>query len=254
MGLMIFMSIWSIRLAVLKFYSKTAIINEQTLFEYLKRTPEFRDLVVSVSATYLCYLLSSILHGDPWHIFTSMIQYMFLLPTYSIIFLIYSFCNLHDVSWGTKGSLTNNDTAPAAKVVNTDGTATYEYVSVEQDDINEDWKNNLKKMLQLKEQKEDGNSKRDVKTKQEDECKSFRTKVVLFWVLCNTALIVFFTNDASLKEFFPLNTGAVNPYITFLFWSFSGLSAFRFLGSFVYMLQWWGENLSYCGGSDIELE
>jgi hypothetical protein len=30
-------------------------------------------------------------------------QYIFLMPAFQLIFSIYSFCNLHDISWGTKG-------------------------------------------------------------------------------------------------------------------------------------------------------
>lgn len=40
---------------------------------------------------------------DPWHMFTSFFQYLLLLPSYVNILLLYAFCNLHDVSWGTKG-------------------------------------------------------------------------------------------------------------------------------------------------------
>jgi chitin synthase len=249
MILMLFMGVWSIRLAILKFYSSTTVINEKTLFDYLRKTPEFRDMVVSVGTSYGLYLLASIFHLDPWHIFTSMTQYMLLLPTYTNIFMIYSFCNLHDVTWGTKGATVMQDNAPAAKVVKPDGTAVYEYVSTDIDDINEGFKSNIKRLANLKSNKDDGNKKRDQKTKQEDQTKSFRTKVVLFWLFCNAALVVLFTNDASLKYFFPNINGSVNPYLTFLFWSFAGLALFRFMGSFLYMIQWYSEKLSDMGGS-----
>lgn len=41
----------------------------------------FRDIVVSVAATYGLYLLGSLIHFEPWHMFTSFLQYMFLLPS-----------------------------------------------------------------------------------------------------------------------------------------------------------------------------
>lgn len=56
-----------------------------------------------MQATYGLYLISSLLYFDPWHMLTSFIQYLLLLPSYVNILLIYAFCNLHDVSWGTKG-------------------------------------------------------------------------------------------------------------------------------------------------------
>ena len=38
--------------------------------------------------------------------------YRFMLPTFMNIFIIYSFCNVHDVTWGTRDSnLINNDKA-----------------------------------------------------------------------------------------------------------------------------------------------
>jgi chitin synthase len=42
----------------------------------------FREIVISLVATYGLYLFSSIIHLEPWHMFTSFIQYMFLLPSY----------------------------------------------------------------------------------------------------------------------------------------------------------------------------
>jgi chitin synthase len=206
-------------------------------------------MVIAVGSSYAMYLLASLIHLDPWHIFTSMVQYMLLLPTYTNIFMIYSFCNLHDVTWGTKGATVVQDSAPASKVVQSDGTAVYEYVSTDIDDINDGFKANLKRLANLKENRDKGSGKRDQKTKQEDQTKSFRTKIVLFWLFCNAALVLLFTNDASLKYFFPNITGSVNPYLTFLFWSFAGLALFRFIGSFIYILQYYGERLSDFGGS-----
>jgi cellulose synthase/poly-beta-1,6-N-acetylglucosamine synthase-like glycosyltransferase len=29
-------------------------------------------------------------------------QYLWMLPTYANIFTVFSFCNMHDISWGTK--------------------------------------------------------------------------------------------------------------------------------------------------------
>jgi len=41
-------------------------------FGHLLRTnPAFRDIVISLSATYGLYVFSSILHAEPWHLLTS---------------------------------------------------------------------------------------------------------------------------------------------------------------------------------------
>jgi chitin synthase len=56
-----------------------------------------RNMVISIMATYGLYLVSSLLYLQPWHIFTSLPQYLLLLPGYINILNIYAFCNTHDV-------------------------------------------------------------------------------------------------------------------------------------------------------------
>jgi chitin synthase len=40
-----------------------------------------RDIVISLAATYGLYFVASFMHFEPWHMFTSFFQYMFLLPS-----------------------------------------------------------------------------------------------------------------------------------------------------------------------------
>ncbi|CAO3700632.1 unnamed protein product [Rhizopus microsporus] len=80
--------------------------------------PECRNIVISLLGTYGLYMSSSMLYLDPWHMLTSFIQYLFLLPTYVNILNVYAFCNIHDVSWGTKGdNTTSMDLGVASKAV-----------------------------------------------------------------------------------------------------------------------------------------
>lgn len=86
-----------------------------------------RDIVISLSATYGLFFISSFLHAEPWHMFTSFVQYMFLLPSYVNILMMYAMCNLHDVSWGTKGDNgAAKDLGGAKKVADKDGKDVYE--------------------------------------------------------------------------------------------------------------------------------
>ncbi|KAJ3271890.1 Chitin synthase, class 2 [Terramyces sp. JEL0728] len=245
MGLMIFMAGWRIRLSIKSFQANNVGYTAPQLWAYLKTDHAFRDMVISVGATYVVYLVSSLLHLDPWHVFTSMIQYFLLFPTYLNIFMVYSFCNLHDVSWGTKGSTTVTESAAVVKEVKPDGTTIFQYKAMDQTDVNTAWKAALKKVTSP--DNTEVVDKRDAKTKAEDATKEFRTKVVLFWVFCNVALIIFFTNTASLSHFFPNNYAdgdTSNPYLTFLFWSVAGLSLVRFIGSILYIFQWWAEKIA----------
>src|SRR5277367_741969 len=63
----------------------------------------FFTLIVSLMSTYLLYFIVSFLFFDPWHMFTSFIQYLILTPTYINVLNVYAFCNTHDITWGTKG-------------------------------------------------------------------------------------------------------------------------------------------------------
>lgn len=69
----IFCSIW---LA----YSGVQQALSQSAGSSLLANGAFRDIVVSVCATYALYLVSSLLFFDPWHMITSFPQYIFLMP------------------------------------------------------------------------------------------------------------------------------------------------------------------------------
>nr|AAD40178.1 chitin synthase A [Ophiostoma novo-ulmi] len=79
----------------------------------------FVTLILSVMSTYGVWLLASLMMFDPWHMVTSLLQYMMLTPTFTNILNVYALCNTHDISWGTKG----DDKAEALQRISTkDGT------------------------------------------------------------------------------------------------------------------------------------
>ncbi|OAJ41623.1 chitin synthase [Batrachochytrium dendrobatidis JEL423] len=248
MSMMLFMGVWSIYQAVVNFKNRgiTSSGRQETPFEYFRTTTVFRDLVVSIMSTYGLYFVASIIHLDPWHCITSMIQYLLILPTYNNIFMIYAFCNLHDVSWGTKGDNAVVDDKPAVVQKTANGEQVFEVeIPSEEQDIDAAWAAHIKQLASNRANPEVQNSKRDVKTKSEDVCKEFRTRVVLSWIITNSLIIALFTNDAFINHVFkPSPENSVNPYLTFIFWSVAVLSAIRFIGCCVYMVIWWGEKLS----------
>ena len=78
-------------------------------------------LFAACASTFVT-IACSIVHGQLFSILPTMIQYLyslllfftsrFMLPTFMNIFIIYSFCNVHDVTWGTRDSnLINNEAA-----------------------------------------------------------------------------------------------------------------------------------------------
>jgi chitin synthase len=155
----------------------------------------FRDLIVSTASTYGLYLLSSLFFFDFLHMFTSFIQYLLLSPSYvNILYLpssftsngsnVYAFCNTHDVSWGTKGDNTMKTDLGVVKV-GTDNKVEVDVPSKDED-IDHEYDRVLKILAKPRTEEK---QKRDEQTKQEDYYKSFRTRVVLIWLISNLALI-----------------------------------------------------------------
>ncbi|CAG8582051.1 1478_t:CDS:2 [Gigaspora rosea] len=196
----------------------------------------FRDIVISIVSTYGLYFITSFIHGEPWHMFTCLLQYILLVPFYVNILMVYAFCNTHDVSWGTKGdngSAGNLNSAQA--VTGKDGKKVFKVeVPTEREDINGAY-DKITHELKVKVHKE--KEHRDVATKKDDYYKLFRTNLVIAWIFTNGFLILLFTSNTwqrYAKSFSP--DSAYNPYLTFVFWSFTGISAIRAFGSVWYLV------------------
>jgi len=124
------------------------------------------------------------MYFEPWHMFTSFAQYMFLLPSYVNILMMYAMCNLHDVTWGTKGDNgAAKDLGGAKKVKGDDGKVMIEVeLPSAREDVERLWnasRSALKMKVPLEKQH------RDAVTKQADHDRNSRTNVVLAWVGSN---------------------------------------------------------------------
>ncbi|KAJ2719632.1 hypothetical protein GGI07_005098 [Coemansia sp. Benny D115] len=201
--------------------------------------PKFRDIVISMAATYGVYFFSSFLYFEPWHMFTSFIQYTLWMPSSINILMVYAFCNTHDVSWGTKGDTGIATDLGSAKVEKKDGKEVAQ-VSMAADDKDIDvdydaW------VTELSKPEVKTKSAVDAQTKREDQNKIFRTSLVLAWMCTNTVLAMVISSewfaDITTKND---ATGSHNYYLSFIFWSVAALSAFRFLGSTWYWIRFVG--------------
>jgi chitin synthase len=67
------------------------------VFKTIIANAAFRDIILSLLSTYGLYIFMSVLYMDPWHMITSFVQYMFMMPSYVNILNVYAFCNTHDV-------------------------------------------------------------------------------------------------------------------------------------------------------------
>ena len=143
---------------------------------------EFATLIVSLVSTYILYFTMSFLFFDPWHMFTSFIQYLLLTPMYINILNVYAFCNTHDITWGTKGA----DTAAKLESVNVGkNNAVNVQIPTTDTDLNTQYEAELRTFATkyTVEKKKPGADER-----QEDYYKGFRSAVVLVWMFCNLGL------------------------------------------------------------------
>lgn len=199
------------------------------VYAAVKADPIFYQLCISLVSTYGLYFLSSFLYFEPWHMFTSFVQYLLISPSYINILNVYAFCNTHDISWGTKGDTGLKTDLGVVSVSKTDGKLELAMPTSEVD-VDALYSKALT-MLQVKEPEK--KNKRDAQTKQEDYYKAFRTRVVLFWILTNGALIGIILGVGGIDQ---IKTGTstdssrASTYLSIIFWSVAGLSAFRFVG------------------------
>lgn len=198
----------------------------------------FRDIAISLAATYGLYFFGSIIHLEPWHLITSFVQYLFFLPSYVNILMMYSMCNLHDLGWGTKGDNgAAKDLGGAKKVKDADGKEVMEVEVVSsKEDAEALW---IASRQALRTPAPEQVEHRDAATKQADLDKNSRTNVVLAWIGTNMLMIIVFTSDfftTWASEHFDNAGGVFNPYLSFLFYALAGLSAVRFSGSVLYLV------------------
>ncbi|WVF72834.1 hypothetical protein IAT40_007652 [Kwoniella sp. CBS 6097] len=143
-------------------------------------------LVAAVMSTIGIYLIASFLYRDPWHMFSSFPQYMLLAPSFTNVLNVYAFCNLHDVSWGTKGS----DKAEALPAVSSSKEKGGDVAVVEEpqrnlDELDESFKSVVQRAVAPYKPEE-----AEEKPSMDDENRTFRTRLVGFWLLSNAALAI----------------------------------------------------------------
>ncbi|KAK8071248.1 chitin synthase I [Apiospora hydei] len=196
----------------------------------------FASLIISTMATYGLWLVASLLMFDPWHMITSMFQYILLSPAYVNVMNVYAFCNTHDISWGTKG----DDGAEKLPTVDTkDGKGKTDLP--DEGDLNASYERELavfnKKFVPVKKPPTD----HDRAEKQMDYYRWIRTLVVLVWMISNFGLCALVLSTAGLERLSP--EAAANSedkratlYMTIILWSVAFLSAFKFIGALWFLV------------------
>ena len=183
----------------------------------------FVDIVISLLSTYGLYFFSSLMYLDPWHMFTSSIQYFLTLPAFTCTLQIFAFCNTHDVSWGTKGS--TQESKQLSKAIVVQGPDGKQIVET-------DWPQEVdKKFLEIKsrlKEPEFEESSGNEKQSKNDYYRDIRTRIVMIWMLSNLILIM-----SIIQVLTPQDTD--NGYLIFILWSVAALAAFRVVGSMAFL-------------------
>jgi len=202
--------------------------------------PPVGSLIAAMVSTFGIYFIASFLYGDPWHMFSSFFQYLCLAPSFTNVLNVYAFCNLHDVSWGTKGS----DKAEALPSVSSSKAKGAEAVVEDQAHIQADVDANFRETvtramtrIQTKDVPE--------KPTMDDQNKTFRTRLVAMWMLTNAGLAIAIENINGIST---ANDEEVlqkrqNTYFAIILYSTFGLASVRFIGCLFYFLK---RNLFRC--------
>lgn len=93
------------------------------------------------------------MYRDPWHLFTSFFPYLLLAPSFTNVLNVYAFCNLHDVSWGTKGS-DKAEALPSVSSKKNDAEAVVEDITHKQEDVDAAFKETVTRAITKIEVKE----------------------------------------------------------------------------------------------------
>lgn len=200
----------------------------------------FYTLIVSVMSTFGIWLIASLLMFDPWHMVTSLLQYMLLTPTYTNVLNVYAFCNTHDVSWGTKG----DDKVEKLPSVNTkDGQGKTDLP--DEGDLNAQYQREVSLFSQKHVEVKSAPTPAQLQEKQMDYYRGVRTGVVLIWMITNFALAAVVLSAGGLDRITP-GTNAQdqeeqdqersNIYMSVVLWSVAALSAFKFLGALWFLI------------------
>ncbi|TFK28777.1 glycosyltransferase family 2 protein [Coprinopsis marcescibilis] len=205
--------------------------------------PPIGALIAAMVSTYGIYLISSILYRDPWHMVSSFIQYICIAPSFTNILNVYAFCNLHDVSWGTKGS-DKVDVLPSVSSKKEAGTVVVEDKAQVQEDVDSAFKETVTRALSKVVKKEEVE-----KPNMDDQNKTFRTRLVAFWMLSNAVLAIAIENTNRLPNQEDPNADLrrlrekQNIYFSIILYATFLLALIRFLGCLIY---WFKRNLFRC--------
>ncbi|EDO17977.1 hypothetical protein Kpol_1054p24 [Vanderwaltozyma polyspora DSM 70294] len=239
MGYMIFCTVF---LTVKAFES--ILLDHSFTVKSLLTSDTFRDIVISIGSTYALYLISSIIYLQPWHMVTSFAQYILLSPSYINVLNIYAFCNVHDLSWGTKGAVAK----PLGKInTQADGTFDMEIlISSEEIQLNyEKHFENLNKPTANEEVEETIN----YEERKTGYYGNIRSIIIIVWIMTNFAVVAAVLETGGIDQYISMRhnkksneiTEKLLPiqssyYFNIILWIVAFLALVRFFGCSLYLI------------------
>lgn len=206
---------------------------------------KFRDLVVSVLSTYILYALGAVLHGQPSIMVTSFLQYLLLSPTYINVLNTYSFCNIHDVSWGNRDAPAAKDLGTAKITEGKNGDLVMTVVPASEQGLEDIY---LQTLDDLKVPAEPETKTMSKKQKDDAYYALLRTITVLVWMLTNGILVAIVMAVGGKRDTTWNDYRNATIFLTIILWVVCALAGFRLIGSVLYMLQkifrpmkWWAQ-------------
>lgn len=209
-------------------------------FSIIFTEARFRDLIVATSSTYLLYFIGSFMFLEPYHMFTSFIQYLLLSPAYINVLNIYAFCNIHDISWGTKGVSAATDLGIAKSAHDNDNELEL-LIPITRKQINTAYNKLYEKFTEK--------TVHTVTTISEEEKDTFyfalvRSMTVLTWMASNFIIVALVTETGGLYQFTPddisgttyLPNKRTTVFLTIILWLVAFMALFRFVGAVFYLI------------------
>ncbi|KAH3680390.1 hypothetical protein WICMUC_000321 [Wickerhamomyces mucosus] len=231
------------------------VVSENTITaKIIFENRTFRDLIISTLSTYALYFIGSFLHLKPMHMFTSFIQYLLLSPSYVNVLNIYAFCNLHDISWGTKGATA--ESLGDAKITE-DGKVEFIDAPITTEEINQLYEKQMDILAHVKAAPEVTESSRRMeeqrlKEKEEEKNKNYyafiRSMVVLTWITTNFIIIAVVLEtggvDRLTSSSSTTTTSTISStidsrseiFLTVILWLVAFMAAFRLVGTIYYLI------------------
>ncbi|GAA6038072.1 hypothetical protein JCM8097_007532 [Rhodosporidiobolus ruineniae] len=196
------------------------------------------QIVISLASTYGVYVLASLIALDPWHLLTSMLQYMLLAPTYINVLNIYAFANLHDFSWGTKEiNQAEIDLGITRKVNQNEVNMALPSDQTSLDAVYDQSLHNLKtRPMIIPPVLSDKQKEEAVR----DHYQSIRTNILLAWVLSNAVLVATILEGDYASTFSSGGgNGRTQIYLVIILIFVAIMALIRFVGSTAFVIDYY---------------